>query len=205
MIHTVLRGALADAVRLVRSAPAEDRERAGLLADYVLELGAVLHTHHHGEDELLWDRLETRAPTCGPHVAQMRAHHAHIAELLVEVEAMVPDWRATASSVDRDRVADGVQAVLIALEEHLGAEEADILPVAAATLTQKEFDELGEHGRASIPRDRMMFQLGTILATSGVHAEQFWKELPPPVRLLYRLIGRRQYDRERARLEGSAA
>ncbi len=38
-----------------------------------------VHTHHESEDELLWDKLEQRAPACALHVGQMRAHHAQVA------------------------------------------------------------------------------------------------------------------------------
>jgi hemerythrin-like domain-containing protein len=206
MIHSVFRSQFADTLRLLRAAPDGIRERAQILGDLVLELAAALHRHHEGEDDLLWDRLEQKAPSCAAHVATMRAQHAEVSDLLTTVESVTPIWMASATATDRDAVVAAVQAVFDALLEHLGDEESDILPIAAVTLTPQEWGELGQRGRSEIPRDRMLIQLGTILESAAPeHRERFWKELPPPVRLLYRLVGKRQYERERARIEGTAA
>jgi hypothetical protein len=202
MIHTVLRAMLADAIRLVRGVADGDRDRAGVVGAYVLEVAGGLHSHHEGEDIILWDRLEQRAPSCAAHVAQMREQHAQVAAGLEVVEAAVPEWVSVGSAAQRDRVADAVQDVLTTLERHLGAEETTILPVAQTTLTQREWGELGVHGRASTPKGRMWFQLGTMLATAGPYRDVLWDELPPPVRLLYKVVGERRYRRERAVLDG---
>jgi hemerythrin-like domain-containing protein len=205
MIHTVLRATLRDAVRLVRGVADGDRERASVIADHVLEVAGGLHNHHHGEDLLLWDRLEERAPSCADHVGQMREQHTRIAERLAVAEEIAPAWRESATAADRDRLAAALDATVQVFEAHTGQEETDILPIAGTVFTQPEWDELGEHGRKSIPRERMMIQLGTILDSSGPYREVFWKELPPPVRLLYRLFGKRQYERHKALIEGTAA
>lgn len=206
MIHSVFRTQFTETLRLLRAAPAGDRDRAQVLGDLVLELAGALHRHHEGEDDLLWDRLEQKAPSCAAHVTTMRAQHAEVAALLGTVESVTPAWMASDTGADRDAVVAAVQAVFDALTAHLGDEESDILPVAAVTLTQAEWGELGKRGRSEIPKDRMLIQLGTILESAAPeHRARFWKELPPPVRLLYRLVGRRQYERERARIEGTAA
>jgi hypothetical protein len=202
MIHTVLRALLADAHRLVRGVADGDADRAAVVGAYALEVAGGLHSHHHGEDLLLWDRLEQRAPSCAAHVTQMREQHAQVASRLEVVEAAVPVWTASASAADRDRVADAIQEVSTTLERHLGAEESVILPVAATTFSQREWGELGEHGRASTPKGRMWFQMGSMLANAGPYRDLLWGELPPPVRLLYKMVGERTYRRERATLDG---
>lgn len=206
MIHSVFRTQFTEALRLLRASPAGDRERAGVLGPLVLELAEALHRHHHGEDELLWDRLESKAPGCAAHVEQMRVQHAEVARLLAVVEATAPAWIASGDAADRDVVVAAVQAVYDALVVHLGDEETEILPVAAVTLTAAEWGELGQRGRSEIPRDRMLIQLGTILESAAPeHRDRFWAELPLPVKVLYHLVGRRRYARERARIEGTAA
>jgi hypothetical protein len=202
MIHTVLRGMLADAIRLVRGVADGDAARASVVGAHVLEVAGGLHSHHEGEDLILWDRLEQRAPSCAAHVAQMREQHAQVAALLEVVEAAVPVWTASASAADRDRVADAIREVSTALERHLGAEETEILPVAATAFSAKEWGALAEHGRASTPKGRMWFQMGSMLANAGPYRDLLWGELPPPVRLLYTMVGRRTYRRERAALDG---
>jgi hypothetical protein len=201
MVHTILRAMLADALRLVRGVADGDRPRAELIGAHVLEVGAGLHSHHEGEDLLLWDRLKQRAPSCAVHVAQMREQHAEVAALLAVVDAAVPVWVASASAADRDAVAAGIVDVTTTLERHLGAEETDILPVVATTFSPKEWGELGAHGRASTPKGRMWFQLGEMLANAGPYRDLLWGELPPPVKVLYRTVGERSHRRERAELD----
>jgi hypothetical protein len=203
MIHTVLRALLADAIRLTRGVADGDRGRAARIGAHVLEVADGLHSHHHGEDIILWDRLEERTPSCAAHVAQMREQHAQVAALLEVVEAAVPAWTASASAADRDRVVGAVQDVADALERHLGAEETDILPVAQISLTQREWGELAAHGRASTPKGRMWFQMGSMLESAGPYRDLLWGELPPPVRILYKTVGERRYRRERALLDGA--
>lgn len=206
MIHSAFRAHFADAIRLVRAAPDADSARASVLGGYLLELSDALHHHHHGEDDLLWDRLEQRAPTCAVHVEKMKADHAEVARLLKVVEADIPNWIASGAAADRDRVADAVQQVSTVLDAHLGSEESVILPIAATTITKKEWDEIGARARAAIPRDRMMVQLGTILETTAPeYRDLLWNELPPPVRLLYRMFGKKQYEKRKAEIEGTAA
>jgi hypothetical protein len=205
MIHSVYRSQFADSERFVRAVPDGDVTRARLVGGFLLELADSLHHHHRGEDDLLWDRLEQRAPSCAAHVGRMRTAHAEVAELLAVVEAAVPEWMRDAAEADRDRVADATHGVLVALLEHLGDEETTILPVAQTTITQKEWSELGARGRAAAPKGRIFEQLGMILETSDPrYRDVVWTELPPPVRLLYRWFGRSRYARFRARLEGTA-
>jgi hypothetical protein len=49
------------------------------------------------------------------------------------------------------------------LEEHLGAEEAQILPLAAHCLTQAEWDELGEAGMAGVPKKQLPMVFGLLM------------------------------------------
>jgi hemerythrin-like domain-containing protein len=195
MIHGMFRKALTDAPPLVRSVKPGDREHTSAVAGHIEEIARGLHNHHHGEDLLLWDELAARAPACAAHVDQMRAQHAAVAVLLAALEPLVAAWRESANEADRDAVAAGIDAVREGLFVHLGAEETEILPVASQSFSQKEWDKLGEHGRVSIPRERQFIQLGYILDSMSPEEAGAWAKanLPAPVRLLYRLVGRRQY------------
>jgi hypothetical protein len=137
----------------------------------------------------------------------MRAQHAEVAKHLEVVDALVPRWREKADAATRDALADAVEQVRDALNRHLGQEEEQILPVASATFSQAEWNQLGEHGRKSIPKNRQFIQLGYILDSMSPEDARAWakENLPAPVRLLYRLIGKRQYDAEMRAVRGSAA
>jgi hypothetical protein len=195
MIHGMFRKVFVDAPALVRSVKPGDREHTTAVASHLDDAASSLHNHHHAEDLLLWDQLAARAPACAAHVDQMRAQHAAVAGLLEKLEALVPAWRESANAADRDAVAESVEAVRDGLLTHLGAEETQILPVASGAFDQSEWNKLGEHGRASVPKDRRLIQLGYILDSMSPEDAKAWARanLPAPVRLLYRLVGRRQY------------
>ena len=60
---------------------------------------------------------------------------------------------------------------------------------AAVTLTQQEWDALGKHGVAQIPRNKRPIAFGMILEPLDEADRAFMKNtLPGPVRLLYPLL-----------------
>ena len=75
MIHRLFRWLFGDAPGLVRGVAAGDTARAEVVGAHIEQIVAGLHLHHQGEDLLLWDLLESRAPACALHVGQMRTQH----------------------------------------------------------------------------------------------------------------------------------
>ena len=203
-VHRIFRWLYGEMPGLIRGVDDGDVGRAAVVADYASMNFFALHLHHESEDVVLWDRLVERSPGCAPHVAQMKVQHAEVAAQLREVEPLVAPWRAQADAATRERLATGVERVRDTLFRHLRPEEDDIVPVAASTLSQSEWDELGEHARAGIqksrkelPRDMMAIELGLMLATVPPDERPAWAKanLPAPVRLLYSRLLRRRYER----------
>ncbi|MCD9198429.1 hemerythrin domain-containing protein [Aeromicrobium wangtongii] len=197
MIHTVFRREFRLAGPMVRHVDAGDTAQAARVATYLAEIVTALHHHHHHEDEIIWDTLVDRSPGCALHVGQMKAQHAEVSDLLDRVDGLIPVWVPTADAESRDRLASAVEAVSTALDAHLGQEEEVILPVAASSFTQAEWDRLGEAGMASVPRNRLLVQLGYLMedATPEQRA-MVMAHVPLAARLLYRAVGRRQYEKE---------
>jgi hypothetical protein len=196
IIHTLFRRMYGEAPGLVRDVAAFDTARSEIVGRNIGELGAGLHTHHTGEDASLWDRLAERAPSCALHVDAMRAQHAEVATQLEAIDAMLPDWRATADPAQRDLLAAMLDRLRDTLEAHLGQEEREIVPVAQSVISQTEWDEMGEHGRAATPKDRLFVQLGLILdSVPSAKRDAWFKEsVPAPVRVIYKLFGKRKYE-----------
>lgn len=206
IIHNLFRRLFKDMPAIVRAVPEGDVDRASFVADYVADLAHGLHIHHTGEDEVLWDRLEQRAPVCALHVGQMREQHARIAVQLDRLAAALRTWRVTASAIGRESVAATLEEIRSTLFAHLGEEEETVAPVAATVLTQKEWDLMGEHGMASLPKSKLLVQLSAIL--DGLTPEErthFLQNVPPPARVLWALVGRRQYARQQRRLYADLA
>jgi hemerythrin-like domain-containing protein len=207
MIHGLMRVVFRDAEKLVRAAGPGDAERADTLGDHIIELTDGLHRHHTGEDELLWDQLSAKSPGCAIHIRLMKRQHAAMGEALYRSEKAALAWQDQPDEAHRDAMAEALGDINRLLNEHLGDEERLILPTAAEVMSQREWNRLGEHGRAAIPRNRMFVQLGFILDSMPPEAaKQFLAEaLPAPARVLYRLVGRRSYLAHRRKVYGAFA
>ncbi|MCD2441463.1 hemerythrin domain-containing protein [Agromyces sp. SYSU K20354] len=202
-IHRMFRAGFGEARALIDGVREGDTAHASIVADHLAMLSTGLHAHHEGEDSMLWGTLEQRAPSCQPHVERMKAQHAQLLVHLTALDSAMPTWRANARSVDAARLGIALDGVNAALNEHLGDEEHNIVPVMETVLTQTEVDALGEHGRKATPKGRMFFQLGAILAAQpDGGAEWQRKHLPPPVRLIWRWMGKPKYEANRAELVG---
>ena len=85
--------------------------------------------------------------------------------------------------------------------------EKSILPIAGKSMTQAAWDKIGEMGRSGTPRNQQFVQLGFILDSMPPDEREKWRKanLPGPVWLLYNLFGKRQYEKHRALIYGTAA
>jgi hemerythrin-like domain-containing protein len=203
LVHRIFRWLFSQLPMLVREVEAGDLARAAVVGEYAKLYFFALHLHHETEDLLLWDRLSARDPGCVAHVDQMRAQHAEVAAQLARIEPQRAPWIATADAGLRDEFARDIEGLRDTLFAHLGQEEVDILPVAGAVLSQKEWDELEVHTRAELtahrkelPRDVMSLQLGLLLASVPEDEREEWyrKNVPAPIRLLYLLLLKRRYE-----------
>lgn len=204
VIHRLFRSSYGEAPDLVRGVREGDREHAGVVADHIAMISVGLHAHHEGEDQRLWPALDQRAPGCALHVSRMKDQHREILARVDELDAVLPAWRSTASGVDAARVVSALDGVNAALAVHLPDEEANIVPVMEYTITKAEVEWFSEHGRKATPKGYLWPSLGLILAAQPDGGEAFLREeLPLPVRLLWRWVGRRKYSQYRATLVGA--
>jgi Hemerythrin HHE cation binding domain len=209
LVHRIFRWLYRELPLLVRDVAAGDTDRAALVGDYARLDFFALHLHHETEDLVLWDRLTARDPACVLHVDRMKAQHADVASRLSRIEPQVAPWVAAADPALRDAFARDVEALRDTLFAHLGQEEDDIMPVAGAVLSQKEWDEMEAHTRSTLmshrkefSRDVMSLQLGLLLASvpEDERAEWYRANVPAPIRLLYALLMKRRYEHAMAEL-----
>ena len=195
ILHNAFLWAYGEASQLVRSTPAGDSARSAFVGQWLADIDATLHTHHEGEDELLWGKLEQRAPACALHVGQMRAHHAQVAELLEEAAPLLAEWRENADPAVGERLADAYSRMLEVLKVHLRREVVEVVPVAERVLSEREWRSLGEHSTRAIPKSRLLPQLGMLFACSSpADRRTFLAALPLPVRLMWRFFGKPRYE-----------
>jgi hemerythrin-like domain-containing protein len=206
-LHTFFRREFRLAAGVVRGVPDGDLDRAAVVADHIAYLSRSLHHHHTIEDELLWPVLLERVPEeLAPIVHLMESQHERVDGLIEDVDELLPRFRATADPLLRERLADVLDTLYVHLTEHLDAEEERLLPIAARTVTQAEWDALGEAGRSRGRRADLALTLG-MFAYEGdpeVIAGMI-SEAPLLVRVIVPRLAGRAFRRHALRVHGTVS
>jgi hypothetical protein len=83
------------------------------------------------------------------------------------------------------------------LNVHLRREVTELMPVVGRVMTEKEVKGVGQHGIDQFDKKLLVSYLGMVLATNPpADRKKLFKKIPPPVRLAYRLVGRRLYRKQ---------
>ena len=202
LMHRVLRREVGQLSRLFRSA-ANDPARSKIIGAHAREMLDFLHTHHTGEDLLLFPLLRERRALDPELMDRMDAQHAQVNDAVVAINAELPTWTTSADAAAGERMAACIDTMMPSLIGHCDEEEQKLLPVVSVTLSQSEWDALGKHGISAIPVTRRLVTLGYITEeTDDAERQKFMQVLPAPVRLAYRLIGHRQFTHETTAIRG---
>jgi hypothetical protein len=127
----------------------------------------------------------------------MEAQHASVGSLMFQAHALLPKWSKTGDLLTGRALAEVLEQLTTELNVHLTDEEEHILPVVEQHITAAEWQRLGDRGMASIPRNRLLVQLGHILEdTNPEERARFLSKVPLPGRIAYRLIGERKFRAE---------
>ncbi|MEV6850326.1 hemerythrin domain-containing protein [Actinoplanes sp. NPDC051411] len=152
----------------------------------------MLHEHHQAEDELLWPALHARAPLADDLITTMSRQHAAVASAV--------------ERVGREMDEASLKELHDVLIEHLDLEEAAVLPLIHDHLTVAEWHAPQEHAMKHGPAgltDKLL--LAGLVLEDATPRERAWflSEMPPPARLLWRLVGRRRYARRMRAVRGA--
>ena len=189
IVHRLFRQAYDEAARLVRAAPAPSPGRVTFLADHIDFTLAGLHSHHQDEDELLYPKLIERAPEQARMTEHVEHEHQVIATALDAASAACVTWRQRPSAETGEALAAALDQLNKVVQPHLDDEEQKVVPLAAVTLTQQEWDALGEHAVAQVPRNKQPIAFGMILDPLDDADRTYMKRvLPRPVRMLYPIL-----------------
>lgn len=205
-LHSFFRRELRLAPEVVRGVTPGDTRRARVVADHIEFLLRALHHHHTVEDRLLWPPLLELVPDeLAPIVHLMESQHERVEGLIAELHTLLSSFRATVAVAGRDHLADVLQDLHDTLVEHLDAEEQRLLPIAARTLTQVQWDAMGEAGREGVARKDMTLAFG-MFAYEGDPAviAGMLAEAPPPVRFVVSRLSRRAFRKHALRVHGTA-
>jgi hemerythrin-like domain-containing protein len=203
LIHRVVRREIGALPALVRDAAGRPA-RAKRVAAHASEMLDFLHVHHQGEDQLVWPLLRERVSFDDALIDRMEEQHRSVSAAIAAVRRDLRSWAGLADAATGDRIAETIESMLTVLLPHLTEEEERVLPEVARTFSQSEWDALADHGFSAIPNKRRLVMLGHILeeANADERAHMLTK-VPPPARVAFNVVGRRQFERETAALRTS--
>jgi hemerythrin-like domain-containing protein len=201
IVHRTFRAGYAEAARLVRAAPTPSPERVAFLADHIDFVIEALHIHHEGEDQLLYPKLIERLPEQASMTEEVEHEHELVRTALDAASASCTTWRLQPSAETCAELAAALDHLNSVAERHLDDEERMIVPLAAVTLTQQEWDTIGEHAVAQIPRNKQAIAFGMILdPLDDADRAHMKRVLPAPVRLLFPLLIDRPWKKYASKL-----
>jgi hemerythrin-like domain-containing protein len=196
IVHRTFRKAYDESAQLVRAAPTPSPARVTFLADHIDFAIAMLHVHHEGEDELLYPKLIERVPDQAPMTEEVEHEHQLIKTALDAASAACATWRQRPSAETGEALAAALDQLNVVTQRHLDDEEQKVVPLAAVTLTQQEWDALGKHGVAQIPRNKRGIAFGMILdPLSKDDRGYMMRVLPAPVRMLSPFLIERPWNK----------
>ena len=196
IVHRTFRNAYEESAKLVRAAPSPSPGRVTFLADHIDFGLAALHHHHEGEDELLYPELIQRVPEQAPMTEQVEHEHLVIKTALEAASAACATWRQRPSAETGEALAAALDHLNAVVQPHLDDEENKVVPLAAVTFTQQEWDAIGKHGVAWIPRTKRGIAFGMILEPLGdADRAYMMRSLPAPVRMLYPFLIERPWKK----------
>jgi iron-sulfur cluster repair protein YtfE (RIC family) len=196
VVHRAFRREFGALPELVRGVSAGDTARAALLTRHARLMLDGLHLHHSSEDELLWPKLLERCPPDAALVLRMEEQHGRVEHHTEQLRTSLGRWEAEARPAVTEEVASTLEALRDVLLVHLGEEEREILPIAARHVTQAEWNEIGQHGIASMTKSQLPLLFGLILEeATPEEAAELYAGVPAPVRVLTRLVFLPRYKR----------
>lgn len=174
LIHHAFRRDLARFCSAAAGTPLGDRRTWAALDRRWTLFAGMLHSHHTGEDAILWPVLLDRARAAGDEAAlatltAMESEHDEIDPLLTGCR---DGFRRLAESADADGLAAlrvRLAAAYERLSHHLGHEEAQAMALVQHHLSDDEWHALDRRFQEHYPRDAARYGLPWVL--SGVPAD----------------------------------
>lgn len=206
VVHTAMLREFRLVTQAVAGVPAGSSKRAAIVDGHLRFVCDLLHHHHEGEDELLWPKLRARVtPSALTLIDAVEAQHAQLDVALDRVAAARSAWTRDPGVAQRDALVTELRTLQKLLGDHLELEERSLLPLAAAVLTEAEWNQVGEAGAAALPKSKLplVFGMFSYEGDPAVVASML-SAAPALPRLLMPHIAPRAYARLASRVYGTS-
>jgi hemerythrin-like domain-containing protein len=138
IVHSALRRDLVRTRLVLQSEPPPERLRRVAISAHLRWMMDFLHHHHQGEDEGLYPLVVSKNPGAAGLVSEMDAEHTAIAPAINALESAAAEYGAD-SPGSRERVLEALEAMSVVLLPHLQREEAEMMPVVAASISAHDW------------------------------------------------------------------
>jgi len=209
VLHQAVRREFRMLADLAGWAVAEDAPRAGELTRHADLLGRLLMQHHATEREHLWPTLFRAVPTAEQDavravVTDWTSRAALLDHGLRDLSTVGRQWAVATTPPARDAFARGCARIADAVDAHLAAEEADLLPLLARHLPDDAWTAVRRVTRTSLSGREQMLVLGLALEDAcAIDRARLLAGLPRSARTAWRVAGRRNFRAAVVRLRGA--
>jgi hemerythrin-like domain-containing protein len=205
-IHAAMRTANRQLVAGVVRASSRDTKRAAALGRWFHGYSEELRTHHYIEDDILFPALAERAPAfADEYSAGLAEDHHHLDDVIDALRDAFERWAScTPASTEAESIrADAIDLAVELrdfLEEHLGIEDCDVLPLFERHFGADEYQAFEKQaGRAITLRQAMFTAPWYMASVDAATAARTLREAPLALKVVW-YVSRRSY----ARLEQAA-
>jgi hemerythrin-like domain-containing protein len=189
-VHTALREAASRMAAAAGTLRRSDWRRIDAFSRYWRGYAGEVLAHHTVEDDIFFPALVERCPVAGSLIARTDADHHHLDELMSAIDGAVARMVRGEGPGD---VADLLGQLAVHMDEHLGFEDEDILPLFSRHFTGEEYDAMeveakkalgiGKQAAFTIPFVLYWLEPGTVTHLMAA--------APAAFRVLHRLTRRR--------------
>jgi Hemerythrin HHE cation binding domain len=207
MIHRTFRREFDNLSGLIRAVAPGDTHTSRFIGSYLGNLISVLHHHHDAEDELLWPKLQDRAPSYGESLQRAQDEHAAIAEAIDKVESIRPLWARCAHPRLAEQLGAAIEELSAHADEHFRYEELNVVPLIRQYISCEEWQNFIDRGAAYVNVKNLWFSLaysGFLLGNADRDEQRrFLASLPVALRTVVKMLGGLAHASYRTKLYGA--
>jgi hemerythrin-like domain-containing protein len=193
-VHGVFRDTLGAAPHIVGSIEPGDAERVAQVANYYENVLFFLHSHHDGEEALVFPLLRERCPGNEELFERLLEEHEVAVKLMGNATSALAAWPGGGAAEQSD-AADALEALRVQLEAHLDEEETEALPLCAENLTAEEWGKLPGHAMGSYQGDKIWLILGLIRQRmNDAQRAAMLEHMPPPAVEMWTGFGEQAFN-----------
>ena len=156
---------------------------------------AVLHEHHHNEDDSIFPALLVARPDLDALIKRLEDDHRQLIGNMEAVDSAISAFEAQPDAAHQKTMHDAVVAVRDTFLPHLDIEDEEILPAIAVSIEPKEWDRMDKAALKAIPRQYLPTAAGAIdEVVQGMAKDEQPAPPPLPIRLMLSLSWRKKYS-----------